>query len=75
MLHRLIACPDLLGTEVRQRSGKVHARLFQEALANLEAKELAEIFVCPICGYTVAGEPPDNCPICNAKKKLFRRID
>jgi rubrerythrin len=54
---------------------KVHARLFQEALANLEAKELREIFVCPICGYTVAGEPPDNCPICNAKKKLFAPID
>jgi rubrerythrin len=54
---------------------KVHARLFQEALANLEAEELADIFICPICGYTVAGEPPDNCPICNAKKELFRRTD
>jgi rubrerythrin len=54
---------------------KIHARLFEQALANLEAKEVADIFVCPICGYTVAGEPPDNCPICNAKKKLFRRID
>jgi rubrerythrin len=54
---------------------KIHASLFREALANLEARELAEIFVCPICGYTVAGEPPDNCPVCNAKKKLFRRID
>jgi rubrerythrin len=54
---------------------KVHARLFQEALMSLEAKELVEMFVCPICGYTVAGEPPDNCPICNAKKKTFRRID
>ncbi len=54
---------------------KIHARLFEEALAHLEAKELTDIFVCPICGYTVAGEPPDNCPICNAKKKIFQRID
>ncbi len=54
---------------------KSHARLFEQALAHLEAKELTDIFVCPICGYIVAGEPPDNCPICNAKKKLFQRID
>jgi len=54
---------------------KVHARLFKQALENLEAKELVDIFVCPVCGYTVEGEPPDNCPVCNAKKKLFRRID
>jgi rubrerythrin len=54
---------------------KVHARLFQHALENLEAKEVVEIFVCPVCGYTVAGEAPDNCPICNAQKKLFRRIE
>jgi rubrerythrin len=54
---------------------KVHACLFQEALANLEAKELADIFICPICGCTVTGGPPDNCPICNATQELFRRID
>jgi rubrerythrin len=54
---------------------KVHDRLFKQALENLEAKELVDIFVCPVCGYTVEGEPPDNCPICKAKKKLFKRIE
>lgn len=54
---------------------KVHAQLFQKALANLEKKELVDIFVCSVCGHTVEGEPPDNCPICKALKKFFKKID
>jgi rubrerythrin len=54
---------------------KVHAQLFQKALANLEKKELVDIFVCSICGHTVEGEPPDQCPVCKAVKKFFKKID
>ena len=54
---------------------KVHAQLFQKALANLEKKELVDIFVCTICGHTVEGEPPDQCPICKALKKFFKKVD
>ena len=54
---------------------KIHAQLFQKALANLEKKELVDIFVCSICGHTVEGEPPDQCPVCKALKKFFKRID
>ncbi len=54
---------------------KVHAKLFEKALANLEKKELVEIYVCTICGHTVEGEPPDQCPICKAVKKFFKKID
>ncbi len=54
---------------------KVHAQLFQKALANLEKKELVDIFVCSICGHTVEGEPPEQCPICKALKKFFKKID
>lgn len=54
---------------------KVHARLYQKALETMEDKKLVDIYVCPVCGYTVEGEPPDNCPVCNAVKKLFKRID
>ncbi len=54
---------------------KVHAQLFQKALANLEKKELVDIFVCSICGHTVEGEPPDQCPVCKALKKFFNKID
>ncbi len=54
---------------------KVHAQLFQKALANLEKKELVDIFVCTVCGHTVEGEPPDQCPVCKALKKFFQKID
>ncbi len=54
---------------------KTHAQLFQKALANLEKKELVDIFVCSICGHTVEGEPPDQCPVCKALKKFFTKID
>jgi rubrerythrin len=54
---------------------QTHAQLYQKALANLEKKELVDIFVCTVCGHTVEGEPPDQCPVCKAVKKLFKKID
>ncbi len=54
---------------------KVHAQLFQKALANMEKKEVVDMYVCSICGHTVEGEPPDQCPICKAVKKFFNKID
>ncbi len=54
---------------------KVHAQLFQKALANLEKKEAVEIYVCSICGHTVEGEPPETCPVCKALKKFYQKID
>ena len=54
---------------------KTHAQLYQKALDNLEKKELVDIFVCTVCGHTVEGEPPDQCPVCKALKKFFKKID
>jgi rubrerythrin len=54
---------------------KVHAQLFQRALDNLGQQAPADLHICTICGYTVEGEPPDNCPVCKALKKFFRRVD
>jgi rubrerythrin len=54
---------------------KVHAQLYQKALANLEKKEVVEIFVCSICGHTVEGEAPETCPVCKALKKFYKKID
>lgn len=54
---------------------KVHAQLYQKYLEAMEAKKLVDIYVCPVCGYTVEEAPPDNCPVCNAKGKTFKKID
>ncbi len=57
---------------------RVHAKLYSEALEAVEAdKNLDEkdIFVCQVCGHTVKDEAPDECPVCKAKKELFKEIE
>jgi rubrerythrin len=57
---------------------KVHANLYQEALAAVKSgKDLDEtdIYVCQVCGNTVKDKAPDKCPICGQPKKVFRKIE
>ncbi len=54
---------------------KTHARLYKEALDNLGNNQAADIYVCPVCGETVVGSLPDNCPVCKAAGKMFVKID
>ncbi len=57
---------------------QIHHRLFTEYLSKLEKGQsipAVDIYVCPFCGNTVEGEPPDKCPICGAPKKAFKKID
>jgi rubrerythrin len=55
---------------------KVHEALYKEALADL-GKETAAVdyYVCPVCGYTHEGTPPDKCPVCGTPGKRFEHID
>ncbi len=82
MYPRMIADAQAEGNKDAERTfnyanevEKIHAQLFQKALATMEQKKVKDIYVCPTCGYTVEGEPPDNCPVCKTQKKHFRRID
>lgn len=54
---------------------KVHAALYKKALENMEKKELADFWVCPVCGNTFEGDAPDKCPVCSVLKKMFKKID
>jgi len=54
---------------------KIHARLYQKALDNLDSLPEADYYVCSICGYTCENEAPDTCPVCSAKKKAFFKVD
>ncbi|MHB8110327.1 MAG: rubrerythrin family protein [Syntrophorhabdaceae bacterium] len=55
---------------------KVHAGLYQNALDNIGKNEEADYWVCKVCGNTVEGkEPPDECPVCKAKKMAFYKVD
>jgi len=55
---------------------KVHARLYQELLANLsKAGETYAYYVCPVCGYTEGKAAPEVCPVCGAKGKMFKKVE
>ena len=54
---------------------KVHAALYQKAIDNLSNQEMADVYVCSVCGYTCENEPPDSCPVCKAKAKAFNKVD
>ena len=52
-----------------------HARLYAEALANLDAwKTAAPFYVCPTCGQTVAAVNFDRCPVCAHKGERFEKV-
>ncbi|MBF0177831.1 MAG: rubrerythrin family protein [Magnetococcales bacterium] len=56
---------------------KVHHQLFQQALAAVQSgKDLEnlQIYVCPICGHTEIGTPPDTCPVCHAKGSVYKAV-
>ncbi len=54
---------------------QIHAELYKKALENLGKNEEVDYYVCQVCGNTVENEPPDECPICGAKKQAFKKID
>jgi rubrerythrin len=54
---------------------KVHAALYEKALSGLEKLEETDYYICSVCGYTVEGAPPDDCPVCQAKSKAFFKVD
>lgn len=82
MYPAMIAAAKAAGNKEAERSfvfanevEKVHAELYAKVLANLDDKTLVDVYVCPVCGYTVEESVPDNCPVCNAKGKTFKKID
>lgn len=55
---------------------KVHTKMYQKALDAVKAggdAQLGDVYICPVCGYTMEDEVPDLCPICNAKKSTFKK--
>jgi rubrerythrin len=48
----------------------VHARLYQEALENLDQSEEVFYYLCPLCG-NIEKAVPDKCPICGVPGTNF----
>lgn len=57
---------------------KVHHTLYEKARQSLtDGEKLADqpYQVCQVCGYTVAGDAPEKCPVCQAPQSRFKRVD
>jgi rubrerythrin len=81
MYPEMIAAAQAEGHKAAERSftyanevEKVHAGLYEKALANLEKLENVDYFVCRVCGYTCENEPPEKCPVCGSGAKAFFKV-
>ena len=57
---------------------KLHADFYKKALEAVESGkdiEAGEFFVCQVCGHTVKGSPPENCPVCGVPKEKFKKTE
>jgi len=53
-----------------------HARLYTEALQNLDAMKQKTVFlVCSVCGFTTEKNDFDRCPVCHNPRERFEKID
>ncbi|NIM05624.1 MAG: hypothetical protein GTN65_08400 [Armatimonadetes bacterium] len=49
--------------------------MYQKAKQAVDAGrdvQLGTVQICENCGYTVEGEAPDRCPICDVGKDMFK---
>jgi rubrerythrin len=53
-----------------------HARMYNYALKHLNEQRTRTVFyVCAACGYTSDDQDLVRCPVCNAPKEKFERIE
>jgi rubrerythrin len=52
------------------KAEQVHAKLYAEALENLDAAQEIAYYLCPVCG-NIEKAVPDKCPICGAPGSKF----
>ncbi|MBN1642535.1 MAG: rubrerythrin family protein [Anaerolineae bacterium] len=53
---------------------KIHEVMYRSAKAQVEAgADIASqpVYICPVCGYTVIGEPPEKCPVSRTDRSRF----
>lgn len=52
-----------------------HAKLYKGALDHMIEERQTSYWVCQVCGYVADGQPPENCPVCNAPREKFKQVD
>jgi rubrerythrin len=54
-----------------------HEVYYQEAIDALKSGKTIsdeDYYICPVCGHTHRGTPPEKCPVCGAPGKRFERV-
>ena len=54
---------------------KVHLVLYKKAKEAVDKGKdvnISKVSICTVCGFTVEGDAPDRCPVCGAKKEMFK---
>jgi rubrerythrin/Fe-S-cluster-containing hydrogenase component 2 len=60
----------LMAFNFAMKAEEVHAKLFQEALENLDQTEEVFYYLCPVCG-NIEKSVPEKCFICNVPGEKF----
>ena len=53
---------------------KIHEAMYNEAKSLVENgadRSAQPVYICPICGYTVIGDPPAKCPVSQTPSEQF----
>ncbi len=56
---------------------KIHEGMYEDAKKTAQKDEdidLDDVYICPKCGYTHEGEPPENCPVCGLSRDKFKEF-
>ncbi len=56
---------------------KIHAGMYElakDAVKSGEDIEKKDTYICPVCGYTHRGEPPERCPVCGMERSKFKKF-
>ncbi len=64
----------MLSTHYALEAEKIHAVMYGDAKKLVQQdRDMASnpIYICPVCGYTVIGEPPEVCPVSKTPKEEF----
>lgn len=57
---------------------KIHQELYTKAKEAVDGGndiDLGPVQICEVCGWTVDGGAPDECPLCKAKKDRFKAFE
>jgi len=66
-----------ISTHYALEAEKIHSELYKMAKDLAEKNkdiEKVDIYICPVCGFTHIGEPPEKCPVCGAPKDKFKKF-